>query len=165
MKTRTLKSIFNERRTITIAHNDKHGDYHRYRYYDEDGKHEYIAKQPQSKHHFLMPDIPFKLETKREYCILGTVFAILSSFLEWFAGYSKFLSYPHGLIKDGYALVLLSPFLIIYWATLIISYIPILFITIILYIPASLWTLIFELPASYINGDKPLMAQGKIDIR
>jgi hypothetical protein len=70
---------------------------------------------------------------------------------------------PINMIYDGYWLVFLSPFVLVYWIILsIISFVLLLFpiavplllfipVAYLLFIPVGVWSLLFELPASLMN--------------
>lgn len=59
--------------------------------------------------------------------------------------------YVGGVIKNGYALVFLSPLVLIYWAIISIFYIAPMTIGIPALILTGLWALLFELPADALN--------------
>jgi len=100
----------------------------------------------------------FKENHKRDtiWCTLWDKYRTFTEFysqvVEIFG--SRGMSFPVGLIYDGYWLVLLSPLVLTYW----ILFIPILlllsFFWLLLwpiFIPIGIWTVLFELPASILN--------------
>lgn len=157
----TFKEIYNKQRTITITHEDENGKYQYYEYANEyDNEKFYLAQKPRSKSHCHFDDKKYNIETIRETCITGTAFAFVTSLVKYWSTPKTLWTAPKGFIKDGYALVFLSPFVLAYWVILSILYLPCVVLFSSLQVVASLWTVLFELPASYLNDEKWYMGEG-----
>lgn len=86
--------------------------------------------------------------------IVGTALAFTCTLWEYVITNNKLWNWFVGVVTDGYFMIFFSPFILAYWALLIVAYIPTIIILSALVVGAVVWTPIIEFPAGYINKEK-----------
>lgn len=95
-----------------------------------------------------------KIDTIRDTNIVGTALAFTSTLWEYVITNNKLWNWFVGVVTDGYFMIFFSPFILAYWALLIVAYIPMMIILSALVVGAVVWTPILEFPAGYMNKEK-----------
>lgn len=95
----------------------------------------------------------YRLDSTPDTSIFGTATAASSALWLFALTQPAIWNWFFGKVQDGYAMVLFSPFIILYWILVILLYIPTAIILSLLVVLSGIWAVVIELPASLMNRD------------
>lgn len=164
---KTFKEIYDERRTIVLEYeyNEKYEGYYaltadnKYISWYNAQDHNIPVKRKDGDYDIFSSTYTIRYErgkaikTEIDNEIVGTALAFTTTLWEFVLCNGAIWTWFVGLVTDGYFMIFFSPFILAYWALLLVVYIPLLPLLSALVVASLVWTVIMEVPAAFMNKE------------